>query len=87
MVRLGIAICELLLIENLYLNLPEQSRWHVALPCVLLGSLACFDILLCADLALFHQCLIETLGLREVVLVGASFGGFVPELIIRRTFA
>src|SRR6185312_14978468 len=50
--RLALAVCELLLIENLYLNLPEHARWHVAVPCVLLGGLACFDILLCADLVL-----------------------------------
>jgi len=54
-VRLGIAVCELLLIENLYLNLPDHYRWHVALPCVLLGGLACFDMVLCADLVLFQQ--------------------------------
>ncbi|MBV8915752.1 MAG: PEP-CTERM system histidine kinase PrsK, partial [Acetobacteraceae bacterium] len=53
--RLALAVCELLLIENLYLNLPEHARWHVAVPCVLLGGLACFDILLCADLVLFKR--------------------------------
>ena len=54
MARLLLAVTELLLIENLYLNLPEDARWHVALPTVLLGGLACFDILLCADVVLFH---------------------------------
>ncbi len=54
-VRLGVSVCELLLIENLYLNLPDHTRWHVAIPCVLLGGLACFDILYCADTVLFRR--------------------------------
>ena len=53
--RMGLAICQLLLIENLYLNTPVHARWHVALPCVALGALAGFDILLCADAVLFRQ--------------------------------
>ena len=52
--RLTLAVAELLLIENLYLNLPQDARWHVALPSVLLGGLACFDILLSADIILFR---------------------------------
>ncbi len=55
LIRLSIAVCELLLIENLYFNLPRHARWHVALPCVLLGGLACFDILVCGDLVLFQH--------------------------------
>ncbi len=55
LVRIGVAVAELLLIENLYFNLPTSARWHVALPCVLLGGLACFDLLLCGDLVLFTQ--------------------------------
>ena len=69
MVRLGIAIFELLLIENLYLNSPGQFRWHVALPCVVLGSLACFDILLCADLALFHQASASLVGAHAIAMI------------------
>ena len=53
--RLGIALCQLLLIENLYLNTPADARWHVALPCVSLGVLAGFDVVLCADAVLFRQ--------------------------------
>ena len=82
LVRLGLAIGELLLIENLYLNLPEHMRWHVAVPCVLLGALACFDILLCADLILFHTPSAPLVGARAIVtvmiaplLVLASFRG------------
>ena len=53
--RLGIAVCELLMIENLYLNLPSHARWHVVLPCVLLGGLAGMDILLCTDAVMYGQ--------------------------------
>jgi putative PEP-CTERM system histidine kinase len=52
--RLALAICQLLLAENLYLNTPPHARWHVVLPCVALGALAAFDVLLCADAVLFH---------------------------------
>ena len=67
--RLTLAVAELLLIENLYLNLPEQARWHVALPAVALGGLACFDILLCADLVLFHHPSTVLGGARGVALL------------------
>jgi len=69
MVRLGIAVCELLLIENLYLNLPDHYRWHVALPCVLLGGLACFDIMLCADLVLFQRASASLAGAHAIAVM------------------
>src|SRR4051812_2139846 len=75
--RLGLAICELLLIENLYLNLPEHARWHVAVPCVLLGALACFDVLLCADLVLFQRASPALTGSRALVTVAVA-----PLLVI-----
>ena len=68
-VRLLLAIVELLLIENLYLNLPEGARWHVALPSVLLGALACFDIALCADLVLYHAPTPAMVGARTVAMI------------------
>jgi len=52
--RLALAICQLLLAENLYLNTSPGGRWHVVLPCVALGALAAFDVLVCADAVLFH---------------------------------
>ena len=69
LIRLGIAVCELLLIENLYLNLPEQERWHVAVPCILLGGLAGLDILVCADLMLFHETSAALAGARAVAMI------------------
>jgi len=67
--RLMLAVAELLLIENLYLNLPQDARWHIALPSVLLGGLACFDILLCADLVLTHVRTPALEGARTLVMV------------------
>ncbi len=67
--RLSLAVCELLLIENLYLNLPEHARWHVAVPCILLGGLACFDILLGADLVLFRKPSSALVGARAVATI------------------
>jgi putative PEP-CTERM system histidine kinase len=69
MARLGLAVAELLLIENLYLNLPDHARWHVALPSVLLGGLACFDILLCADIVLFHEASTALVGARTLGMI------------------
>ena len=54
-IRLLIGITELLLIENLYFNLPQNARWHIALPCILLAVLSCFDILVAADAVLFRR--------------------------------
>jgi putative PEP-CTERM system histidine kinase len=70
--RLAIAVCELLLIENLYLNVPDSNRWHVALPCVLLGGLACFDVLLGADTVLFHASSGSLAGARVVATLTIS---------------
>ncbi|MBV9748679.1 MAG: PEP-CTERM system histidine kinase PrsK, partial [Acetobacteraceae bacterium] len=52
--RLALAICQILLVENLYRNTPPAVRWHVVLPCVALGALAAFDVLVLADAVLFH---------------------------------
>lgn len=68
-VRLALSVCELLLIENLYLNLPEHARWHVAVPCVLLGGLSCFDILVSADTVLFQRPSLPLAGARAVTMV------------------
>lgn len=53
-VRLGIAVCNLLLLENLYFNTPPEARWHVSLLCVALGGIFLYDLVLYSDAALFH---------------------------------
>ena len=47
--RLGFAICNVLLLENLYFNTPAESRWHINLLCVALGGVFLYDLLLYAD--------------------------------------
>jgi putative PEP-CTERM system histidine kinase len=53
--RLGFAICNVLLLENLYFNMPAESRWHINLLCVALGGIFLYDLLLYADGVLFHR--------------------------------
>lgn len=50
--RLGLAVCNILLIENLYFNAPADSKWRINLPCVALGALSVYDIALSADTVL-----------------------------------
>ena len=50
--HLGLSLLVILVAENLYRNAPEEGRWHLILPCVTLGGLAAFDVLLHADAAL-----------------------------------
>jgi putative PEP-CTERM system histidine kinase len=53
-VRLGIAVCNILLLENLYFNTPPEARWHINLLCVALGGMFLYDLVLYSDAALFH---------------------------------
>jgi putative PEP-CTERM system histidine kinase len=53
--RLGFAICNVLLLENLYTNTQAESRWHINLLCIALGGVFLYDLLLCADGILFHR--------------------------------
>jgi putative PEP-CTERM system histidine kinase len=53
--KLGFAICNVLLLENLYFNTPVEARWHINLVCVALGAVFLYDLLLYADAVLFHR--------------------------------
>lgn len=53
--RIGLAVCSILLIENLYLNTPPEGRWHINLPCIGLGAMFCYDIAMAVDTVLFRQ--------------------------------
>jgi putative PEP-CTERM system histidine kinase len=50
--RLGLALLIVLLAENIYRNAHQSERWAVVLPCIAIGGLAGFDVLLYADGAL-----------------------------------
>jgi putative PEP-CTERM system histidine kinase len=54
-IRLGFAVGNILLLENLYLNTPPEARWHINLLCVALGGLFVYDLLLYSDALLFHR--------------------------------
>lgn len=53
--RLGFAVCNVLLLENLYFNTPPESRWNINLLCVALGGVFIYDLILYADAILFHR--------------------------------
>lgn len=50
--RVGLAFLVVLMAENLYRAAPAALRWHVVLPCLALGGLAAFDLLIHAHAAL-----------------------------------
>jgi len=50
--HLGLSLLVVVAAENFYRNAPEEGRWHLILPCVTLGGLAAFDVLLHADAVL-----------------------------------
>jgi len=51
---IGLAIGTALVIENLYFGTPDDLRWHINLPCIALGALAIYDVLLAGDTLLFR---------------------------------
>ena len=53
--RLGLAICNVLLLENLYFNTPADARWNINLLCIGLGGIFLYDLLLYGDGVLFHR--------------------------------
>ncbi len=54
-VRLGFAVGNILLLENLYFNTARDARWHINLLCVALAGLFVYDLVLYADAALFRR--------------------------------
>ena len=54
-VRLSLAVCTILLIENLYRNAAIDHRWHVTLPCIAVCALCIYEILLYGDAVLFRR--------------------------------
>ncbi len=70
--RLGFAICNVLLLENLYFNTPAESRWHINLLCVALGGVFLYDLLLYADGVLFHRISFALLEARAPAIIVAA---------------
>jgi putative PEP-CTERM system histidine kinase len=69
--RLGLALLVVLVAENLIRNVPRAARWHVVLPCLTLGALSAFDIVLHADAALHHSYARAMLDARAVLTAAA----------------
>jgi putative PEP-CTERM system histidine kinase len=65
--RFAIAILLLVIAENILRNADEAQRWHVSLPCIALGGLAGFDVLLYADAALSGQFSVTLVDARAVL--------------------
>lgn len=76
--RIGLIVCTVLLLENLYRNTPADARWNINLLCVGLGGLFIYDLVLYADAALFHRlsfALIEArapVGILAAPLIGLA---------------
>jgi putative PEP-CTERM system histidine kinase len=70
--RLGFAICNVLLLENLYFNTPAESRWNINLLCVALGGVFLYDLVLYADGVLFHRLSFGLVEARAPALVLAA---------------
>lgn len=67
MARLSLALLVLLAAENLYRNADRAARWHVILPCLALGGLSAFDVVLHADAALHRDYSPALLDARAVL--------------------
>jgi signal transduction histidine kinase len=55
LLRLGLGIGQLLLLENIYRGAAPEQRWHVGLACCALGLLAAYDVIVCADAVLLRS--------------------------------
>ena len=75
--RLGLAVCNILLVENLYRNAVPAAKWHINLPCIGLGALFAYDVVLWADAALFGQLSLAMLDARAI-----AAGSVVPLLAV-----
>jgi putative PEP-CTERM system histidine kinase len=70
--RLGFAICNVLLLENLYFNTPVDSRWHINLLCVALSGVFLYDLLLYADGVLFRRLSLALVEARAPAIILAA---------------
>ncbi|TPG61402.1 PEP-CTERM system histidine kinase PrsK [Roseomonas nepalensis] len=53
--RLALAVLVVLLAENVYRGAGEAARWHVNLPCIAIGGLGVFDLVLYVEAVLAHR--------------------------------
>jgi len=80
-IRLGFAVCNVLLLENLYFNTPAEQRWNINLLCVALGGVFVYDLVLYADGVLFRHL---SYGLIEARAPATSLAAPLVALAIVR---
>ncbi len=76
LIRLALVLFIVVLAENIARNADEAAGWHVNLPCIALGGLAGFDLLLYADAALSGGFSANLLNAR------GALAGLVPALLV-----
>ncbi|WP_052402340.1 XrtA/PEP-CTERM system histidine kinase PrsK [Muricoccus aerilatus] len=82
--RLGLAVLVVLLAENVYRGADEAGRWHVNLPCIAIGGLGVFDLVLYAEAVLAHRFSPILLDARAVLTILAAGLLLVAALRDRR---
>jgi len=70
--RLGFAVANILLLENLYFSMPVELRWHINLLCIALGGMFLYDLFLYSDALLFHRVSVALFAARAPVTVLAA---------------
>lgn len=71
--RLGLAVLVVLLAENVYRGAGEAARWHVNLPCIAIGGLGVFDMVLYVEAILarrFSPILIDARAALTILAAG-----------------
>jgi signal transduction histidine kinase len=66
--RLGLDLLIVVLAENLFRNADADARWHVNLPCIALGGLATFELLIFAEAAISQAYSPALLDARAVLV-------------------
>lgn len=73
--RMGLAIANILILENLYFNSAEDERWKLRMLCIALGGMFVYEVVLYADAVLFSR-------ISPVLFVGrASVSVLVAPLL------
>ncbi len=70
--RLGFAIANLLLIENLYRNTRIEQRWHINLLVIAIGALFVYDLMLYADAIMFRRFSAPLFAGRAIIAIGLA---------------
>jgi len=65
--RMMLAVIDILLVENLYRNTGEGGRWHIKFYCIAVIGRAAFDIFLYSDALLFHRVSPTLFGSRGLI--------------------